>query len=431
MVEHRILHSSDWHLGVSTGTVSRLQEQRLFFEWLRDTLTSEQIDTLVVAGDIFDTMQPSAEAQSVYYRFLAQVGDTGIRQVVIVGGNHDSPTRLDASGPILGALSVHVVGGYTVPGRMVIPLYSRGSDEVTAVCLAVPYMHEYRLGVRTTLVDPSDAKKQFKDAFGGLYRDLVDKAESEYPGVPVIATGHLTLGSKVDKDDYPQEIHQVGTIDAMSTDIIDPRIVYTALGHIHRSFPVQKDRGIWYSGTPVPYSLKESESQRVVLSVTLGAELDVKALPVPLRRTLVEVRGTRDVVVERLRSLQWEEDLPPLVHVFVETDHVEVSLTHSLHEALLEHPESARPALVEVKQGRSTEAIEAELSETQSFNLAELTTTEVFQLLCQSEGKSEEAAERLTQSFELVRLADHAALQALIPESKRVSARITEAEVSA
>ena len=136
------------------------------------------------------------------------------------------------------------------------------------------------------------------------------------------------------------------------------------------------------------------------------------------------------MVVERLRSLQWEEDLPPLVHVFVETDHVEVSLTHSLHEALSEHPSEACPALVEVKQGRSAEAIEAALSETQSFNLAELTTTEVFHLLCQSEGKSEEATERLTKSFELIRLADHAALQSLIPESKRASATATEAEVS-
>ena len=90
----RILHTSDWHLGVSSGMASRVPEQREFLAWLYGQLERLEIDALIIAGDVFDTMHPSAEAQTLYYQFLATVAETGVRDVVVIGGNHDSPSRL-------------------------------------------------------------------------------------------------------------------------------------------------------------------------------------------------------------------------------------------------------------------------------------------------------------------------------------------------
>lgn len=133
----RLLHTSDWHLGASTGPASRTDEQRWFLEWLRETLAAREIDVLVVAGDVFDSMHPSAEAQAIYYRFLAGAASTGVRDVVVVGGNHDSASGLDAPEAVLAAMDVHIVGGVPASGerleRMVVPLRNRGSDDVSAV----------------------------------------------------------------------------------------------------------------------------------------------------------------------------------------------------------------------------------------------------------------------------------------------------------
>jgi exonuclease SbcD len=381
----RILHTSDWHLGVSTGPVSRSEEQGWFLEWLLDTLESRAVDTLVVAGDVFDSMHPPAEAQELYYRFLARVGRTGVRDVVIVGGNHDSASRLDAPRTLLEAVSVHVVGG--VPpsedrlARMIAPLRARGSDEVTAVCLAVPYVHEYRLGIRTSDLDRDRTRAAFITAFAALYSSLADEAEARFPGVPIVATGHLTMGFGSTRDDYPQEIHQVGTIDGLSAEILDPRIRYTALGHIHRAYPVA-DSTAWYSGTPIPYSMTEMAVARRVLVVELDGEgaVEIDKVEVPRSRDLLQVSGTPEEVLADVAALSWSTRLPPLVHVRVDSAMVEPGLGNRLHEAVASHPLTNRPVLLEVQQRASGVEFEGPVSMVASLD--ELRPEEVFGLIC-------------------------------------------------
>ena len=191
----RLLHTSDWHLGARSGSVSRVEDHERFLAWLLDRLAAREIDALVVAGDVFDHPQPSAEAQRQYYRFLGAAARTGVRDIVVVGGNHDSASRLDAPAEVLASLDVHVVGGLPSPASgCLVPLRTRGSEAVAAVCVAVPYVHEYRLGVRTTDPDGNAVRAAFRDAFSALYTSLVDEAARRWPGVPVVATGHLTVG---------------------------------------------------------------------------------------------------------------------------------------------------------------------------------------------------------------------------------------------
>lgn len=399
----KILHTADWHLGVSAGPVSRGPEHDRFLAWLADELESREIDVLVVAGDVFDTHSPSAEASQRYYRFLAQAATKGVAQVIVVGGNHDSASRLDAPAEVLRALDVHVVGGLTqeslAAGDHLIPLRSR-AGEVEAVILAVPYVHEFRLGVRTTDSDQAETRRLFTEAFQRVYSSLADLATAQYPGLPIVATGHLTVGEGVTREDYPQEIHQVGTIDALPASLFDARISYVALGHIHRSYPADPDRRVWYSGTPVAVALPEARLPRRVLQVRLergdASVAEVEAVEVPMSRALLEMEGEPEEMLTELRSLEWVEPLPPLLYLRVVADELPVDLQSRLQDALAVHPECERPVIVELRQRRKTPL--QELGPEQTRALEEMTPREVFRSLAQASGV--DADDQLLAAFD-------------------------------
>ncbi len=387
----RLLHTSDWHLGIQNRTTSRDADHAIFLTWLLAELETQQIDTLVVAGDIFDSKQPSAQALGRYYSFLGRVRDTGVAQVIVVGGNHDSGARLDAPAEMLGAMRVHVVGGLPTSEaaweRCVVPLYNR-DGAIGAVALAVPYVHEFRLGVRTTDTDYAAMRAAFEQRFGRLYSHLTDIARAAHPGLPVIATGHLTLGT-AKREDYPYEIHQVGAIDGLPASVLDSRIQYTALGHIHRSYPVGPQRRAWYSGSPVAFDLAESQTPRKVLLVTLAADPDGRAevvpLVVPAARGLVALSAEPDALLAEIRALTWTEPLPPLLYCRVVTDAMPTDMGVRVHEALATFVASNRPGLAELRPERVTALVTLE-DEAMQRPLEELEPAEVFATLCRGRG---------------------------------------------
>ena len=427
----RILHTSDWHLGVSTGPASRMDEQAWFLDWLLNTLQERAVDALVIAGDVFDTMQPPAEAQKLYFRFLSRVGAAGVRNVVVVGGNHDSASRLDAPRALLETVDVHVVGGVPVAEdrleQMIAPLRARGSDDIVAVCLTVPYVHEYRLGIRTTDLDRDQTRAAFRAAFSTLYTQLADHAEARFPGLPIIATGHLTMGLGAKRGDYPQEIHQVGTIEGLPTDILDKRIRYTALGHIHRCFPIPESSA-WYCGTPIAYALTEMEVPRRVLVTDVDSG-DVERVEVPRQRDLVQIVGTPEAVLSGLAALSWTTDLPPLVYAVVETQMAEPGLDRRLHEALAAHDQRSRPVLVERKTRWA--GADDDSTEDQTVlggrSLDELEPRQVFALMCDAQQVVGEDRTQLESAFEAVAGADPQALLDMLADIELPMAALGDA----
>lgn len=356
----RILHTSDWHLGSSLESASRDEEHRRFLEWLLVTLREEAIDVLLLAGDVFHYAQPSAEAQRLYYRFLARIGaETQVRQIVVIGGNHDSASRLDAPREVLDALRIHVVGGLggepSTWERCLCPIESAGpGGGVDAVVLAVPFVHEFRLGIRTTGRSPEEITADFRVAFSRLYTTLADLAEARWPGAPLLATGHLTCVG-AERGEYGTEIHQVGTIGGLPGDIFDPRLEYIALGHIHRMFPVEGTRAR-YSGSPLAMNVVEARSPRFVIRVDLDASLPpgqratTHKIPVPTWREIIEVNGPTEEVLARLRALKSAQELPPFVYVNLEVDEYLTDGPFRVNEAVESHPVKTRPRVVEVHQ---------------------------------------------------------------------------------
>ena len=392
----RVLHTSDWHLGASLGGVARAPEHTRFLSWLTETAVEEAADLLIVAGDVFDHASPSADALRTWYRFLVGLRETPVRQVVVVAGNHDSPARLEAPREVLDAIDVRVVGTFdgsdASRSRLLCPVV--GADgEVDCVVLALPYVHEYRLGFRTAGLDPLSIARLYRDRFAELYTDLADEAERRWPGAPLIATGHLTCEGAT-SDDYPVPIHSVGSVGALPDSIFDRRIRYAALGHVHR--PMQVGTGpAWYCGSPIALRLGEQEIPRRVLRVDLepnvGRALTPVALEVPVFRRLVRVAGELDEVVAGLRDLTWTEALSPLVHVALRLPRRQPEVVAELRRRAAElWGEAAdRPQLVQIRQDVDVaEADGAGGSEDgEREPLAALDAEDVFRLLCDARGE--------------------------------------------
>jgi exonuclease SbcD len=384
----RILHTSDWHLGATLEGISRDEEHRRFLEWLVNEIRAGGDDILVVAGDVFDQAQPSAEAQRAYYRFLTSLRSTGLRQVVIVGGNHDSPSRLEAPRDLLETLRIHVVGGLAGDPDAWDRCLCRvqGDDgRALAVVAAVPYVHECHLGIQTALADEGVIRTSFQERVAALYRALADRAEQMGDGAPLMATGHLACVG-IRPGDAPVEIHRIGSLDGLPPEVFDARFRHVALGHLHRLFRV-KESPAWYSGTPVPLGLAEAASPRQVLRVEIpdgAGEAVVTKVPVPLSRQVLEVAGTLDEVAGRLRQMEWDGDLPPYILARVRVDHYALGIETDVMAAAAARGPSG-PVLVRVTQDRALSAMPGD-SEPVQRSLRDLAPEEVFVDLCRDRG---------------------------------------------
>ena len=142
----KFIHTADWHLGNTMHDIDRTGESEAFLSWLKNEIVVSGAQALVIAGDIFDVVNPSNCAKSQYYRFLASLHGTCCTNVVVVGGNHDSGALLDAPAELLEALNMKVVG--SINNRCIDDLVvelKNDTGEVIGLCCAVPFMRDAEL----------------------------------------------------------------------------------------------------------------------------------------------------------------------------------------------------------------------------------------------------------------------------------------------
>ena len=301
----RVLHTADWHLGQRfNGGHERTEEHRHFLSWLVDTIQTQRVEVLVVAGDIFDTGSPSNAALELYYSFLLQMQTTGCRDIVVVGGNHDSPATLNAPARLLRHLRVHVVG--CVPDcfeDQVIVLDNIQGKPGLVVC-AIPFLRDrdVRLSVPGEAAEEREARIR-----QGIADHYARAAETEMvwqlkaAGVPVLATGHLYAAGGA-ASDSERTIH-VGNLGQVTADHFPPLFDYVALGHLHRPQRVGGREHIRYSGSPIPLSFSEIDHPKEVLLLEFAPQsLVIEALPVPGARRLVRFHGPLEEVLVRLTA---------------------------------------------------------------------------------------------------------------------------------
>jgi exonuclease SbcD len=414
----RLLHTSDWHLGQTLHNFDRGYEHQRFLDWLLDTIVAEQADALLIAGDIFDNSNPSAASQRQLYQFLQQARARSPQlDIVIVAGNHDSPGRLEAPGPLLEAHGTRVVGhvlrdaeGNIELERLVVPLSGR-DGEVKAWCVAIPFL---RPGDVPRIEPDATADGTPVDAYMSgialLYQQAYALARSRCAnGEAILAMGHCHMVGGDASPDSERRI-LIGGTEALPASMFDPGIAYAALGHLHLAQKVGKQEHLRYCGSPLPLSFAEIGYQHQVLRIDLDGDkareivplhvpravglLRVPAQPAPLTQVIAELVGL---------------DLPdaplheqPYLEVRVLLDGPEPSLRAQVEAALEGKP--VRLAKIEPSRKTVTAAgIEPALSLDQ---LAQLQPDDIFRRLWQQRFGDEAPADQLAAFAELMLPAD-------------------------
>jgi exonuclease SbcD len=325
----KVLHTGDLHLGLSLRKISREDEQQKMLDWLVSVIQREEIDVLLIAGDVFDVANPPTVAREMFFNFLEQLVDVPtLDHVVITAGNHDSAGQLNALCPVTRRLGIHILGGITNRDETwndwIIPIQIDG--EVKAVVNAIPYISEYRLGIRWTSNQVGRSLAVIRDALRSVYEEMAAEAKVRYGDVPLIAMGHLTaMDEQYNLGEMPRSIHRI--IDkGLDGEIFGDQYTYVALGHIHRKYKVRGTANAWYCGSPMPCSISEAEdgSSRGVWLFELNGDPTERPLPraelSPTWRQLIRWQGKEADMEDYLRSLTWPaEQLPPFLYLEVET----------------------------------------------------------------------------------------------------------------
>jgi len=295
----RLLHTSDWHLGQTLHNFERTYEHGRFLDWLLDTIVAEEIDALLIAGDVFDNSNPSAASQRQLYRFLreARVRAPAL-DIVIIAGNHDSPGRLEAPGPLLEAHGTRVVG-HVVRGtdgaidleRFLVPLTGRDGT-VQAWCVAIPFLRPGDVP-RVPQVQGAGGADMFDAYLHGmalLYRQAYELARSKATnGEAILAMGHCHMVGGDSSPDSERRI-VIGGTEALPASMFDPSIAYAALGHLHLAQRVGKQEHLRYSGSPLPLSFAEVNYQHQVLRIDLDGPRTTAVTPLPVPRAVELLR---------------------------------------------------------------------------------------------------------------------------------------------
>ena len=315
---HRILHTSDWHIGRRLKEHYRTEEFAKFFTWLERVIIDEKIDTLLVAGDIFDNTTPSVQAQDMYYSFLSRLVKSPCRNVVIISGNHDSPAFLDAPAELLEHCRIHVVGQTREnPADEVITLRDSDGKPEVIVC-AVPYLRDRDVRTAKSSEDFAEIERALTAGIAKHYAQVFDAARAQQgdSNVPIIAMGHMFIRGGIVRQNEGVRSLYVGTAIDIDSSIFPADIAYTALGHLHSPQKAGREN-IRYSGSPIAMTFGESYVRKSVSIVELDGKdfAGVREIPIPEHKTLRHITGASfQELAGQLEELN-KSNIPVLVDI--------------------------------------------------------------------------------------------------------------------
>lgn len=326
----KIIHTADWHLGQTFYNYDRSKEHAMFLDWLCTVIKEHHIDLLLIAGDIFDTPNPSAEAQRMYYHFLKRVTQENVGlQIIVTAGNHDSAARIEAPSPLLNVFNVQVSGmvhykdGEIDFDSMIMPIAGNGC------CLAVPYLRHNDL----------PAAESYSEGVAKMYSELYARARKKGYH-PIIAMGHLQAsGAEVSVGDTSEHAI-IGGMEGIDTGFCAEGIAYTALGHLHKAQRVGRKENVRYSGAPLPMSFAELRNKQGVTEVTIEGngfsqeqilfDTPAKLLSIPQKPQSI------DIVLEEIAKLPAGEphDYAPFLEIKVLVTTIDPTIRQRIDDAL-------------------------------------------------------------------------------------------------
>ncbi|MEN8121361.1 MAG: exonuclease subunit SbcD [Bacteroidota bacterium] len=279
----RILHTSDWHLGKKLDNFNRHEEQQAVLEEIIEIVDNEQVDAIIIAGDLYDTYNPPIESVELFYKTLKRLSKNGKRPVIAIAGNHDSPDRIEAPDPLARESGIILVG---YPNTKIRKFKNEAGLEVlnsddgflelqipgTQVPLRIilnPYANQFRM---KTFLGVEDEEEELRN----ILQDSWTRLSNQYcdsKGVNILISHMFFVkeGAVIpDEPDDEKPILHVGGVQTVYPKNIPDNIQYVALGHLHRKQTVSNQPcPVIYSGSPISYSFSEANQTKYVCIVDI------------------------------------------------------------------------------------------------------------------------------------------------------------------
>lgn len=330
----RILHTGDWHLGRTLEGRSRLAEQEAFLDELVKMADDQCADLILMAGDVYDSVNPPAAAEQLFYDAAARLTDGG-RPLVVIAGNHDQPERVSSVTPLVSKRGITLVG---LPSAEAVTVTASRTGEVAKIA-ALPYPSEARLNELLTADGSEDElRRAYSERVGKLMQMM---ARDFSPKSVNLAMSHIyVLGGLESESERPIQVGGAYTVDPSALAV---GASYTALGHLHRPQAVKGEGIIRYSGSPLAYSFSEAGQAKSVtmIDVSPGGTPVIEELFLSSGRPLVRWKA-KGGLQEVYRWLDEERDL----NAFID---LEVSLTEAMGLADIQRLRKSRDGIVHIR----------------------------------------------------------------------------------
>ena len=394
----RILHTSDWHIGRTLYGRKCYAEFEAFLQWLAETIRKNEIDVLLVAGDIFDNSTPSNRAQGLYYRFLCQVAASPCRHVVITAGNHDSPSFLNAPRELLKALDVHVIGSASETLADEVLLLENEQNIPELIVCAVPYLRDRDIRTAEAGESMEDKERKMIAGIKNHYAAVTDlalqKRVESGADLPIIAMGHLfAAGGQTVDDDGVRELY-IGSLAHVPARIFPRGLDYLALGHLHVPQKVIGSEVIRYSGSPLPMGFGEAEQRKSVCQLEfINRDLAIELIEVPVFQKLIRISGNWEEISRRILELK-EGDSDGWLEIVYAGDDVIGDLRERLEEATV----NTKMEILRVKNSRIIERVLGQIHDQET--LGELEVDDVFKRCLDAHQVPEDQREELFLTHE-------------------------------
>ena len=394
----KVLHTSDWHIGRTLYGRKRYEEFGAFLTWLADTIQQNEIDALLVAGDVFDTSAPSNRAQELYYRFLCRVAASSCRHVVVVAGNHDSPSFLNAPKELLKALDVHVVGSSTASPEDEVLVLCNEQDAPELIVCAVPYLRDRDIRVAEAGESVEDKERKLIEGIRTHYAAVAALAEQKREelgvDIPIVGTGHLfTAGGQTVDGDGVRELY-VGSLAHVTAGIFPACFNYLALGHLHVPQKVNGSETIRYSGSPLPMGFGEAKQQKSVCQVEFhSTAASVQLIDVPIFQKLERVKGDWEGISNRIIELSATDSQGWLEVIYDGTE-----VIGDLRERLEAAISGTQMEILRIKNNRIIERVLGQIHEEETLD--DLNVNDVFERCLAVHDVPEEQRPELLRAYQ-------------------------------
>lgn len=345
----KILHTADWHLGKNLEGQSRLDEQEWFLNDFVEIVEKENIDLVIIAGDVYDSSNPPARAEKLFYDTLKRISKNGDRLTLVISGNHDNPERLVAAGPLAREHGIIMVG----TPKSVVAIGDYGLNKVVAsgegfveieikgersVILTVPYPSEKRLNeVLYNGMDDDEIKiKSYSDRIHSLFNTLKDNYREDT--INLVVSHLFTMGAV---ESGSERSIQLGGSYIVNGNCFPKEAQYIALGHVHKPQIVPGTSGrARYSGSPIHYNKKEISFKKkcFVIDAKVGEECNIEEVILKVYKP-IEIWKCLSVE-EAIDKCRENQGIDSFVYIEVNTDRYiaedEIKLMKELKSDILE-----------------------------------------------------------------------------------------------